>query len=349
MVHFGSGEKVDTLIVGTGIAGSALAFELEKRGADYLICTEQNSPKANTSSLSFGHCRAPKPWELEETVKRSVSQLGENRQRMKFVYTRANLVQSLFEELGIEFEQRAFGVIPRGKERGGLTILKRLQRHIPAIQTETKLASLSRKQGLSHAMLGKHGTVFKIKAKHVVLATGGFASHFPYSDAFRNQNTGLFEMVQGIGGHIMNSHCLFLHPFAFNKGRQILIGKDVSQGSFVDNEGHFVFSKHARQILETDSYHENFSQLLFQSAACRQRGSQVYFALGNRVIRIVPTAHYTAGGIKTDFLGRVLGCKNLFAVGECTADGSRNGGRLPGYAFTAAIVYGKELGKTLSK
>lgn len=56
-----------------------------------------------------------------------------------------------------------------------------------------------------------------------------------------------------------------------------------------------------------------------------------------------------SSGIKTDFLARVLGCKNLYAVGECAADGKRNGGRLSGYPFTAAMVYGKVLADKLSK
>ncbi len=348
MIHFGSGKKVDTLIVGTGIAGSTLAFELQKRNASYLICTAQKSPKANTSSLSFGHCRTPPQGELKQTVEKSVSFLGESRQRMKFVYSKANLVQSLFEELGIGFEQRAFGIIPKGGGRGGLAILRKLQREIPSIQTETRLVGLSKKQGVFQALLRKEGIVSKVRAKRVVLATGGFASRFPYSDTFKVQNNGLFKMVQGLGGHLANSHCLFLHPLAFNKGRQILIGKDLSRGEFLDNEGRFVFSNHTRQLLEADSYHESFNQLLLQSAACRQHGSQVYFVLGGRSIRIVPTAHYTAGGIKTDPLAGVLGCKGLFAVGECAADGSKNCGRLPGYPFTAAIVYGKVLGERLA-
>ena len=66
-------ENTDTLIVGTGIAGSVLAFELEKRKANYLICTGQPDSKANTSSISFGHCRVPKKHEIKETVKKSVS------------------------------------------------------------------------------------------------------------------------------------------------------------------------------------------------------------------------------------------------------------------------------------
>ena len=63
------------------------------------------------------------------------------------------------------------------------------------------------------------------------------------------------------------------------------------------------------------------------------------------VTLISPSAHYTAGGIETDKYGKVKGCENIYAIGECRADGSRNGGRLPGYAFTEAIVHGLTLAR----
>ncbi len=70
---------------------------------------------------------------------------------------------------------------------------------------------------------------------------------------------------------------------------------------------------------------------------------------GDNMIPITPYVHYTAGGIKTDRLGRVEGCEDLFAVGECQANGFKNNGRLPGYPFTSAVVYSKILAEYFSK
>jgi len=165
--------------------------------------------------------------------------------------------------------------------------------------------------------------------------------------AFKNENKSIFELAKGLGCLVVNQHCLFLHPFAFNKGKKILLGSNVSQGCIVDNEGRHVFSRHLRKLLESNSYPEEFSHLLFQSASKRGLGHGIFFSFGGKTIRLVPSVHYTAGGIKTNFRARAIGCKNLFVVGECAADGSRNGGRLPGFPFTAAIVYGKTLGEEL--
>lgn len=342
-------KNVDTLIVGTGIAGSALAFELEKRNASYIVCTEQDTALANTSSISFGHCRIPKQNELEETIRKSVLHLGDNEDRVRFIYSNAGSVKDFFSELGIRYKKRSFGIIPSGKERGGAKILRALQKNISAIETSAHLVHLSESNSVFRAIFRRKGTHFKVRAKKVVLATGGYAGHFAHTPAFRNHNLKIFEMVQLLGGLVVNNHCVFLHPFAFNRGREILTGNKVKLGQFVDNEGNLVFRKRTRHMLENNCYHECFDRLLAESNARRKQGHGIIFAFGNQAIPIMPAAHYTSGGIRTDQFGRVFGCNNLFAVGECAADGKRNGGRLPGYPFTAAIVQGKVLGERLSK
>jgi len=82
---------------------------------------------------------------------------------------------------------------------------------------------------------------------------------------------------------------------------------------------------------------------------CRSIGNTIFFKNGERSMEIVPSVHYTSGGIETDYLGKVKGCEGVYAIGECQANGCRNGGRLPGYPFTSSIVYGKVLGKILAR
>ena len=70
------------MIVGSGIAGTTLAYELEKRNIDYMICTDQTNPLNTTTSLAFGHCRVPDPSKLDDIIKLSVEQLGESKEKM---------------------------------------------------------------------------------------------------------------------------------------------------------------------------------------------------------------------------------------------------------------------------
>ena len=285
---------------------------------------------------------------LEKIVKESVSKLKENEKRMRFIYSRAELVPDLFRELNLDFEHRSFGIIPKGKNLGGNIILEKLQKHIYSLEPETELIDFTKTDNNFEVYLKKNRKNIHLKSKYLVLATGGYAGTFNHTDNFRYKNYHIFDMVKKNGGKIINHNCLFIHPFSYDKGKKILIGNEVSKGEFIDSKNNFVFDQETRQLIKNDDYHEIFNQLLKQIDTYKNKGSKVYFVGSNKKLEITPTVHYTAGGIKTDYMGEVIGCKNLFAIGECRADGSRNGGRLPGYPFTSAIISGKVLGDKFS-
>ncbi|MCX6706980.1 MAG: FAD-binding protein [Candidatus Woesearchaeota archaeon] len=341
------GDSYEVIIVGSGIAGSALAYHMHPF-LDYLIFTDQKSPMRNTSSFSYGHCRVISPEGLEEIVRRSVSQLGEDREKMNFVYMRTHYVTELLDELSIGYIPRSFGVIPSGRRRGGPVILERIQKKIPYIKTDVRLLGFTRDKDRFEVSLRTPDGEKTVKTDKLVIATGGYAGSFDNTDNFRYKNYSIFDMVRMNGGNIINLDCIFTHPFGYDRGRRILIGKDAKKGDFVDKRGRFVFNKKIRSMIKEDRYHEIFHLLLAEADECRARGSQVYFVSGSRREEITPCVHYTSGGIETNYLGEVKGCRNLFAVGECQANGSKNNGRFPGYPFTSAIVYGKELARHLS-
>ena len=317
---------------------------MEKRKINYLLCTNQKDPLSNTSSLSYGHFRVPQPKDLEEVIKLSVEKHGECGERARFIYRHAEQAISLLEELKISYEQRSFGVIPLGKRRGGNTVLRALQSHLASIQTERELKDFI-KEEQEFTLLFNHGM---ISTRYLVLATGGFGGHpeFQHTDNFRYPTYSIPEIVVRNGGTIINQDCIFIHPFGHNKGRNILIGIEVKKGDFIDEKGNYVFDAETRNLIRNNNYHEIFDRVL-QVISSYGRRAKVYFVDNERKIEIHPTVHYTAGGIKADYLGRVVGCKNIFAMGECRADGSKNGGRLPGYAFTSAVVDAKHLAENL--
>jgi L-aspartate oxidase len=262
---------------------------------------------------------------------------------MNYIYPKAGLVITLFEELKIDFERRSFGVIPTGKIRGGKVIIEKLQQNIHSLSTETEFIDFAKNEDEFNIILRRNNQNLTINSQNLVLATGGYAGKFQYHDNFPYANYSVFDMVKKNGGQLASLDCIFVHPFGYNKGRKILIGNESKNGEFIDSYGKPVFDEETRKLIKGNKYHEIFPHILLQAEECRKRGSPVFFVDAERKIEIVPTVHYTGGGIKTDCFAEAEGCKNLFAIGECRADGSRNGGRLPGYAFTAAIVYGKML------
>lgn len=337
-------EKPDILIVGTGIAGSLTAYELQKRRINYEIITEEKNPCKNVSSLSFGHFRVAQRDELEQLVERCVCELGENEQRMRLVYSNSHLAPELLRELGIPFQKRSFGVIPTKNKRGGAQILSRVQEHIN-ISNETELVDFERKTDSFGITLKKEGVLTKRESSYIVLATGGYSGIITP----KNKCMRIFDLVKANGGRIINLDCVFSHPFGFNGGKNLLTGEAASKGFFIDEHGRAVFDKKTEELLKQDNYHEIFPEITEQIRKKEEQGHDIYFKREDASVRITPYVHYTAGGIETDLSGEVEGCKGLFAIGECQANGSKNNGRLPGYPFTSAVVYSKILAEYFSK
>ncbi len=287
----------------------------------------------NTSSLSFGHCRIPKREGLEGIIRESVEKLGEDENRMRFIYSNAGLVINFLAEIGINFEYRSFGVIPLGKRRGGRLILERVQKDIPFFETEIELLNFSKITGGFILNLKKRKEIITLKTKSLVLATGGYGGNFPYNDNFKYNNYNIFNIVQENGGKIINTDCIFTHPFGYNKGKSIFIGNEIKKGRFIDSNNNPVFDKRIEKLIKNNNYHEFFNDILEQIMICNNKGLLVYFNNGKSNFEICPTVHYTSGGINTNYFGEVNGCENLYAIGECKADGSKNGGRFPWLSF----------------
>ncbi|MEK6906188.1 MAG: FAD-binding protein [Nanoarchaeota archaeon] len=281
----------------------------------------------NTSSLSFGHCRVPKKEGLERIIRESVEKLGEDENRMRFIYSNAGLVINLLDELKVNFEYRSFGVIPLGKKRGGRLILEKLQENIPFFETETELIDFSKSEGEFILNLKKRDEEMILKTKYLVLGTGGYGGKFPNNDNFRYNSYNIFDIVRENNGNIINTNSIFIHPFGYNKGKNIFIGNEVKEGRFIDSNNNPVFDERVGKLIKDNNYHEFFKDVLEQIKICKDKGLSVYFDDGKRKLEICPTVHYTPGGINTDYFGKVIGCENLYAIGECKADGLKNGGR----------------------
>ncbi len=189
----------------------------------------------------------------------------------------------------------------------------------------------------------------KLYVKNLVLATGGQGGKYERTNNFRYSLYNIFDLVKNNGGQTKNLDCVFRHPFGFREGRRILIGIESMKGEFVNSRNEYIFDDRLRNLIKENNYHESMPEILEKTEIIRKKGETVYFIDSKRKLEIVPTLHYTGGGISADKFGEVLGVKNLFVIGECRADGYKRGGRLPGYAFTSAIVDGKMLADRFSE
>ena len=213
---------------------------------------------------------------------------------------------------------------------------------------KTKFIDFCRDYSGFCSIVDSKGCLKSIQSRFLVLATGGLGGTYPHTDNYRYCAYNIHAFVELHGGRIRDLDCLFEHPFGYRNGRRILIGNESKQGEFYDNSGNFVFDSRLRQLIKDNDYHESFAEVLTSIKGATNKGA-VYFYDGLRKLEIVPTVHYTAGGIVNSIDCSVVGIPGLFAIGECAADGNKNGGRLPGYAFTSAIVYGKYLAEFFSR
>ena len=60
------------------------------------------------------------------------------------------------------------------------------------------------------------------------------------------------------------------------------------------------------------------------------------------LIPIMPAAHYTMGGIKSDIHG-ATNIKNLYAIGECSSNGVHGANRLGGNSLLEIITFGRNV------
>lgn len=167
---------------------------------------------------------------------------------------------------------------------------------------------------------------FDLKSKNLVIAIGGFAGKFQNTDCFRYGDYSAFYILKEKGCKLINMDCLFVHPFGYRKGIRIMTGPEVANGKFIDGAGNILLPEPIRSLVKNNKYHEIFDKVI---SVMYSNGKEVFFKSNQSLVQMVPSVHYTAGGLKTDLYGGVEGIENLYAIGECRADGDKNDWRLP--------------------
>jgi L-aspartate oxidase len=87
-----------------------------------------------------------------------------------------------------------------------------------------------------------------------------------------------------------------------------------------------------------DCRHLNKNELIRQFPTIYAKCLSVGFDITRDLIPVVPAAHYTCGGIKTDEFGRST-IRNLYASGECSSTGMHGANRLASNSLLESIVF----------
>ena len=218
--------------------------------------------------------------------------------------------------------------------------------------------------------------IFNIYAKKVVIASGGVGSLYQYHTNARTISADMQGICLSHGIALRDMEMMQFHPTVFVLGnavrKQLLSESLRGEGAkVVDKEGkRFVLEYDARGELaprdivsraifdyKQKTHKEVYLDLSsFEEAHFKQRFPSIYFNMKNigydlphQKIPISPAFHYAMGGIKTDLEGKILGVKDLYAVGEAANTGVHGANRLASNSLLEGLVFSYNVAQDIIK
>jgi L-aspartate oxidase len=213
----------------------------------------------------------------------------------------------------------------------------------------------------------KNTAVRKILSRITILATGGVgALYLHHSNAEGARGDG-HAMAYRAGADVTNMEFIQFHPTTFydrSSHRRFLVSEAVrgEGGKLINSKGEAFMKKYhedgdlaprdvvSRAILEemisakSDCVYlditfksEEYLKHRFPTIHAHCMKSKVDMA--KEPIPVVPAAHYTCGGVKTDLNGRT-NLKGLYAVGEVACTGLHGANRLASTSLLEGLTWG---------
>ena len=204
--------------------------------------------------------------------------------------------------------------------------------------------------------------VKQILAKKIITASGGYAGIYSGFNTNSTATTGdAAAAALRAGCELSNMEYIQFHPTAM-KDSCILISESArGEGGYLvtKDENRFTDELASRDVVARAIYtklHEKEEVFLdlrhigkdkIMETMPQEYTLALQYAklkLDEDLIPVMPAAHYTMGGIKTDINGKT-NIYNLFAIGECSQNGVHGANRLGGNSLLEIITFGRRTGK----
>ena len=391
----------DILIIGGGLAGMRAAIEAKKADRDVAILSKVHPLRSHSVAAQGGINAAldnvPAPmkdtWENHafDTIKGSDYLADQDAVELMCQEGIERVIE--MEHWGTLFSrtdhgkiaQRPFGGagFPRtcyAADRTGHNLLHVLYEQVTGLQIpvyeEWYVLSLIVEQGRCEGVLALHffeGRIIPIRAKAVILATGGYGRIYLRStNAVINTGSGCFLAYQA-GVPLEDTEFVQFHPTSLY-GTNILIteGARGEGGYLLNAKGERFMERYAPHLMELgprdivaraiqteinegrgfekefvhlDLRHLGRAKMMDRLPGIRQIA--IDFAGIDPIfepIPIQPAQHYSMGGIPTNIDGETP-LPGLYASGECACVSVHGANRLGGNSLLETVVFGARAGK----
>ncbi len=368
-------EEAQVLVVGSGIGGLTSAITLKEIGVDPVVLTRG---AGNTYYSQGGIASAVHPEDSVHSHYLDTLRAGRflnDPDSLKILVDQGIERIADLERWGVRFDRKgefydtttegghSFPRVLKVKDYTGREIYNRLLERARSLGIRFvggELQEILGEERVEGVLYHDRNSLRVIRAKAVVLATGGAASIF--------RNTSNPSAVRGdsigsalrAGVRLRNPEFVQFHPTVL-KGTGLLISEAVrGEGAhLVDCRGQrFVDELLPRDVVARAIYERlkdgcdvflDLRPVVKRGIDLGKRFPTIMSFLKERGIDpftdpvpIVPAAHYYIGGIDVDLWGRTA-LKGLYAVGECACTGVHGANRLASNSLLEGVVFGRRV------
>ena len=376
--------KTDILVAGCGCSGLYLALNLPK-DKEILIVTKSDAQSNDSYLAQGGMCVLTREDDYDAYFEDTLA-AGHYENDRKSVEIMIRSSQDVLKDLigwGADFKKDADGNLlytregahsakrivfhedVTGKEITSHLLAEARKRENIKIMEYTTLVDIVSADNVCYGgiLCMADGTLEKVSAEEVVLATGGVGGVYRHSTNFRHLTGDGIAMAIKHGVELKDITYVQIHPTTFysteKEQRSFLISESVrGEGAkLYDKYGNrFVNELLPRDLLTqeirkqmekdgTDYVWEDLREIPAEELDshfpniiehCRQMGYDVH----KECSPVVPAQHYFMGGIKVNHESKTS-MEHLYAVGETACNGVHGKNRLASNSLLESLVFAK--------
>lgn len=383
-------KEYDVVVVGTGAAGLFAALKVNEKN-NILMITKDKLENSDSYLAQGGICMLLNDEDYDSYFEDTM-RAGRYENNKESVDVMIRSSQDIIKELisyDVDFDRNENGEfsftregahstfrILHHKDVTGKEITSKLlaaaktKKNITMSEYTTMVDIIENNNEIQGIVISIGGQIKCIKAKKVILATGGVGGIFEHSTNFRHITGDSFAIAIRHGVTMENINYIQIHPttlYSKTPGRRFLISESVrGEGAILLNakEERFVDELLPRDVvtaaikkqMEEDGrdyvylslIHMPKEEIIYRFPNIYEHCLQEGYDLSKEYIKVTPAQHYLMGGIKTDTYGRTS-MKGLFAVGETACNGVHGANRLASNSLLESLVYAKRAAKIVDE